>query len=189
MKEFWRDSKNQIVIDIAEYLKQKTETQVSHYKRLAATSALGKFIRSKNREGNDNLKKMNDDIFSLLLRLLKDRRRGIKSNTCSSLADPDAIGTKFDEQLSRTIDALTSVAAHDIDGLVRKRAERILLSVVIETIKDWVNQPPEIPIKIREKLKLIRETKEVSYISLGEEKVVDYEKALETIRSSSSPCS
>ncbi len=60
---------------------------------------------------------------------------------------------------------------------------------MIERIKDWVNQPPEIPIKIREKVKLIRETKEVPYISLDEEKVRDYEKALETIRSPSSMCS
>jgi hypothetical protein len=120
LREFWRDSKNQIIIDIAEYLKQKTEPHVPHYKRTDATLALGKFIHSKNRESNDNLKKMNDDILSLLMRLLMDKRRAIKSNACSSLADPDAIGTKFDEQVSQTIDALTSVAAHDIDGLVRK---------------------------------------------------------------------
>ena len=35
LREFWRDSKNQIIIDIAKYLKEKTETQVPHFKRIA----------------------------------------------------------------------------------------------------------------------------------------------------------
>ena len=97
LKEFSKD-KNMSVTDvdkIANFLIDKTGDKNEYYIRLAATSALGKFLATKNED-------INQRVFSCLKQLLKDKRQRVKNNACTALADPDA---KLSEPDARVIDS------------------------------------------------------------------------------------
>src|SRR5918993_1353197 len=123
LKELSNDINKNIVTDIADFLVNNTEYYNEYFIRSTATSALGKFLYLKNTNKNSN--NFNQKVFDQLLKLLKDRRRKIKINAC------------------------TDVAQYDIDGFVRRRAETSL-NILRERINEWSAKPQELAIKIRE---------------------------------------
>jgi aminopeptidase N len=153
LKEFSKDNDKDIVVDIANFLIENTDSNNEYFKRLAATSALSKFLRTaKNNDDNDEknikLDEMNQKVFNQLLRLLKDKRRKVKINACKAFADNDAKPNRPDSKIFEAIDALIYVAEYDLDGFVRKEAERCA-SIMREWIKEWSSKPPILDIKIR----------------------------------------
>ena len=132
--------------------------------------------------------KVNHNVFAHLIKLLTDKRRAIKINACTALADPDALGSKPDVMVIETIDALISVSEHDLDGFVRKKTERTL-NVLREWIKEWANTPPLIEIKMREKaepIEILEEKKRIAeHVVIEEGKKKHYEEKLKLIRRSS----
>ena len=153
LKEFSKDNDKDIVVDIANFLIVNTDSNNEYFKRLSATSALSKFLRTaKNNDDNDEknakLDEMNQKVLNQLLRLLKDKRRKVKINACKALADNDVKPSMPDFKIFEAIDALIYVAEHDLDGFVRREAERCA-SIMREWIKEWSSKPPILDIKIR----------------------------------------
>jgi aminopeptidase N len=156
LKEFSKDNDKDIVVDIANFLIENTDSNNEYFKRLAATSALSKFLHTAKNNGADNdeeqknanLEEMNQKVFNQLLRLLRDQRRKVKINACKAFADNDAKPSRPDSKIFEAIDALIYVAEHDLDGFVRREAERCA-TIIREWIKEWSSKPPILDIKIR----------------------------------------
>ena len=148
LKELSNDINKNIVTDIADFLVNNTEYYNEYFIRSTATSALGKFLYLKNTNKNSN--NFNQKVFDQLLKLLKDRRRKIKINACTALADDNSkFSTTIDPKIIQVINALIDVAQYDIDGFVRRRAETSL-NIIRERINEWSAKPQELAIKIRE---------------------------------------
>jgi aminopeptidase N len=151
LKEFSKDKDKDIVVDIANFLIQNTNSNNEYFKRLAATSALSKFLRTikdNDDEKNTKLEEMNQKVFNHLLGLLKDKRRKVKINACKAFADNDAKPARPDTKIFEAIDALIYVAEHDLDGFIRREAERCV-NIMREWIKEWSSKPPTLDIKLR----------------------------------------
>jgi aminopeptidase N len=152
LKEFSKDKDKDIVVDIANFLTENTNSNNEYFKRLAATSALSKFLRTtkdNDDKKNTKLEGMNQRVFNLLLGLLKDKRRKVKINACKAFADNDAKPARPDSKIFEAIDALIYVAEHDLDGSIRREAERCV-NIMREWIKEWSSKPPTLDIKLRE---------------------------------------
>jgi aminopeptidase N len=152
LKEFSKDKDKDIVVDIANFLIENTNSNNEYFKRLAATSALSKFLRTtkdNDDKKNTKLEGMNQRVFNLLLGLLKDKRRKVKINACKAFADNDAKPARPDTKIFEAIDALIYVAEHDLDGSIRREAERCV-NIMREWIKEWSSKPPTLDIKLRE---------------------------------------
>ncbi len=148
LKELSNDINKNIVTGIAEFLVNHTEDNNKYFIRSTATSALGKFLYLKDNNKNSN--DFNQKVFDQLLKLLNDRRRKIKINACTALADDNAkFSTTIDPKILQIINALIDVAQYDIDGFVRRRAETSL-NIIRERINEWSAKPHELDIKIRE---------------------------------------
>jgi aminopeptidase N len=151
LKEFSKDKDKDIVVDIANFLIHNTNSNNEYFKRLAATSALSKFLRTikdNDDEKNTKLEEMNQKVFYHLLGLLKDKRRKVKINACKAFADNDAKPARPDTKIFEAIDALIYVAEHDLDGFIRREAERCV-NIMREWIKEWSSKPPTLDIKLR----------------------------------------
>ena len=147
LKEYSNDTNKEIVEGIANFLIDMSNSYHTLV-RNSATSALAKFLRMKD-------EKKSQKIFEqLITRSLKDRMKMVKISACQAFYDPSAFGdlTIPDDRILKTIEELTSVAEHDIDGWVRREAE-VSINKIREWIKDWAEKPPEIAIKIREEKK------------------------------------
>lgn len=148
LKEFSIDNDKGIIIDIADFLIENTKHNKEYFIRTTAVTALGKFLNTKN--NNKNLKDINQKIFNQLLKLLKDKRRKIKINALHALADEEAKFTNIiDPRVIQSIDELIDVAEHDLDGFVRRHAERSL-NVIRGWINEWSVKPQKIDIRLRE---------------------------------------
>jgi aminopeptidase N len=187
LKVFWNDKDKNVVIDVANFLLEKSQDGNDYFIRSSSTSALGKFIRTKIENGDkfrEDIIKTNHRVFANLIKSLTDKRRSIKINACTALADPDAVGSKPDGMVIETIDALISVSEHDVDGFVRTKAERTL-NVLREWIKEWSNKPPLIELKLREKadpIEIIEEKKRIAeHFTIEETKKKQYEERLKLI--------
>jgi aminopeptidase N len=151
LKEFSKDKDKDIVVDIANFLIHNTNSNNEYFKRLAATSALSKFLRTikdNDDEKNTKLEEMNQKVFNHLLGLLKDKRQKVKINACKAFADNDAKPARPDTKIFEAIDALIYVAEHDLDGFIRREAERCV-NIMREWIKEWSSKPPTLDIKLR----------------------------------------
>ena len=153
LKEFSKDSDKDIVVDIANFLIENTNSNNEYFKRLSATSALSKFLCIAKDNGDDDeknikLEGMNQKVFNQLLGLLKDKRRKVKINACKVFADNDAKPSRPDAKIFEAIDALIYVAEHDLDGFVRREAERCA-NIMREWINEWSSKPPTLDIKLR----------------------------------------
>jgi hypothetical protein len=172
LKQLSKD-KNIVVVDkIANFLIEKSRVENEYYIRLAAASALDKFLLTKNEETNQS-------VFIRLSELLRDKRQRVKNNACTALADPDAKASKPDYRVLDSINELISVAEHDIDGFVR-RVAKDTLNIIREWVKEWAEKPPKIDVKIREKENEKEKAYEITAIK-GKE---DHERRLEVIRKS-----
>ena len=184
---FWNDKDKENVLDIGNFLLEKSQNGNDYFIRLSSTFALRKFIRTKFEKGNkleEEIIKMNNKVFAHLIKMLTDKRREIKINACTALADPDAIGSKPDGMTIETIDALISVSEHDVDGFVRKKTERTL-NILREWIKEWADKPPLIELKIREKadpIEIIEKKSLAKHLAIEEAKKNRYEEELKRIR-------
>jgi aminopeptidase N len=140
LKELSKDKDDDTVVDIANFLIQYTSPRNEYFRRLSATFALSRFLHSKSHsnsdEKNPRLQEMNRKVFSLLLELLQDSKRKVKINACKAFAEPDAKPSTPDTSTFRTIEALIHVAEHDVDGFVRREAERCA-NIIKEWIKEW----------------------------------------------------
>ena len=112
---------------------------------MAATSALGKFLVIEDKE-------LNQRVFSCLKQLLKDKRQRVKVNACTALADSDAKVSVPDARVMDSINELTWVTGHDLDGFVRRPAEDSL-NIIREWVKEWAEKPPKIDVRMREEEK------------------------------------
>ena len=174
LKEFPKD-KNMNITDvgkIANFLVERTGDKNEYYIRLAATSALGKFLVTKDEE-------VNKRVFNSLTQLLKDKRQRVKNNACTALADPDAKVLKPDSRVVNSINELTWVAGHDLDGFVRRVAEDSL-NIIREWIKEWAEKPPKIDVKLREEEEKKEKEKGYAYALMKEKE--ESQKRLEVIR-------
>ena len=165
LSELANDENVNLVKDIAELLIRKSSKLDSKSKdianryfiRSASTLALGKFLVTKNEQVlNDKIKKetiniTNKSILDHLLKLLHDERRRVKINACTALANKDAKVTEPNERITKSIEALQSVAEEDIDGFVRRNAE-VNLNLIREWLKEWTDRPPTLEIKIRKEV-------------------------------------
>jgi aminopeptidase N len=157
LKELSKDKDEDIVVDIANFLIENTNSKNDYFKRLAATSALSKFLRNTNDsgrdddddEGNAKLQEMNRKVFDQLLRLLKDKRRLVKMNACKALADNESKPSRPDVKLFESLEELVYVAEHDLDGFIRREAERSA-NIIREWINEWSAKPSTLLIKLRE---------------------------------------
>jgi aminopeptidase N len=148
LKEFSKDKDKDIVVDIANFLIHNTNSNNEYFKRLASTSALSKFLRTIKDNDDEKLEEMNQKVFNHLLGLLKDKRRKVKINACKAFADNDAKPARPDTKIFEAIDALIYVAEHDLDGFIRREAERCV-NIMREWIKEWSSKPPTLDIKLR----------------------------------------
>ena len=145
LMEFSKDNYMSVVdIDkIATFLIEKTGDENEYYIRLTSTSALGKFLVTKNEQTNQR-------VFDCLKHLLKDKRQRVKINACTALADPDAQKLESNARMIDSINQLSWVAGHDLDGFVRRPAEDSL-NIIREWLKEWAEKPQKIDVKMREK--------------------------------------
>jgi aminopeptidase N len=143
LKEFSKDKSIGITnIDkITNFLIEKTAQKNNYFIRYTATSALGKFLTTENDETNSQ-------VFDCLKQLLKDNRQRVKNNACTALADPDAKKTDPNERIIDSINELSWVAGHDLDGFVRRVAEDSL-NIIRNWLKEWTDKPPKIDVKMR----------------------------------------
>ena len=146
-----KDKNKDIVVDIANFLIENTSSENEYFKRLAATSALSKFIhtRDDNDVKNTNLQQMNRKVFNKILELLNDSRRKVKINACKALVDRDAKPSTTDASIFEAISALIHVGEHDVDGFVRREAERCA-NIMREWIREWSSKPLTLGLKLRE---------------------------------------
>ncbi len=145
LTEFSKDDREDITNTIEKIMVEMSKYGSDYFKRLAAIPALSKFLRTKNKERSK-------DIFNYLKELIKDKRIRIRSLVCQILSGPNALDvSKPDSLVIEAIEILSSLAAHDIDGSVRREAETSLKKIR-EWIKEWSQQPLEIPIEIREEM-------------------------------------
>ncbi|MGH9987906.1 MAG: HEAT repeat domain-containing protein, partial [Nitrososphaeraceae archaeon] len=150
LKVLYNDIDKDIIINVADFLIENTLSTRDYFIRLSATSALGKFLSTKSLEKDLRIDETNERVLRQLLVLLNDKRRKIKLNACSSLADEDAKFTNMPNKSTyEVIDALKYLAEHDIDGFVRRRAETSL-NVLRKWIKEWSTKTPTLELKIRE---------------------------------------
>jgi aminopeptidase N len=150
LKELSKDKNRDTVADIANFLIENTNSKSEYFKRLAATSALSKFLLlRKDNERIPNIHEMNLKVSRQLLELLFDSRRKVKINACKALADPDGKPTRYNATTFETIDVLIHVAEHDVDAFVRREAERCA-NIIREWINEWSSKPLTLNTKIRE---------------------------------------
>jgi aminopeptidase N len=144
--EFSKDDVEEISTTIEKVMKENSKYGTDYFKRLNAVPALSKFLRTKNEEQNRGIFKY------LKEELIKDKRVRIRSLVCQTLSGPDAIDVSKPDWLTiESMEILSSVAAHDIDGSVRREAETSL-NKIREWINEWSQQPLEISIKLREQM-------------------------------------
>ena len=168
LSELANDENVDLVQDIAELLIRKSSKYDSksnnnianrYFIRSVATLALGKFLATqneqilKNKVKKEKIDEINQSILCHLLTLLKDERRRIKINACTALADKDAKVTKPNDRITKSIDALQSVAEEDVDGFVRRNAE-VNLNLIREWMKEWTDVIPKLEIKIRKEVEV-----------------------------------
>jgi aminopeptidase N len=160
LKELSKDKDKDIIADIANFLIENTYPKNDYFKRLVATSALSKFLRTtkdssgsdndeKEDEGNAKMQEMNQKVFDRLLELLKDKRRLVKMNACKAFADNESKPSKPDVKLFKNLEELIFVAEHDLDGFIRREAERSA-NIIKEWINEWSAKPSSLLIKLRE---------------------------------------
>jgi aminopeptidase N len=187
LKEFYKDENTNTIIEIADFLIRKTTDKNEYYVRASATTALGKFLVTNNEEIGINkeiskkAQEMNKRVFDCLTKLLQDQRRRIKINACTALADIDSKMLTLDPRLVESIKALVDVAEHDLDGFVRRPAERCA-NIIREWIKELTSKPPKLGIKLRERREFLLPA------SYSESEKEDNERTLETIRMSIVEC-
>jgi aminopeptidase N len=156
LKEFCKHDDAKIMVDVANFLVEKTSNVNEYFIRVSATAALGKFLKTDDKKNMSNkddhaaAKQMNQKVFDCLVNLLHDERQRVKINACTSLADADAKTSTLDSRLMLSVDSLVDVAEHDLDGFVRSQSERSA-NVIREWIKELASHPPKIDIKLREK--------------------------------------
>lgn len=158
LREFYKCDDAKIMVDVANFLMEKTSYDNEYFIRVAATAVLGKFLKTndkgnmsnKDKDDNVSAKKMNQKVFDCLVSLLHDERQRVKMNACASLEDTDAKPSKLDLRLMLSIESLVDVAEHDLDGFVRSQSERSA-NVIREWIKELASNPPKIDVKLREK--------------------------------------
>jgi aminopeptidase N len=199
LSELANDENVDLVQDIAELLIRKSskfDTKSNdianrYFIRSAATLALGKFLVTHNEQVlNDKVKKKNIDkinksILNHLLTLLKDERRRVKINSCTALADKDAKVTEPNERITKSIEALQSVAEEDVDGFVRRTAE-VNLNLIREWLKEWTDKPPKLEIKFRKEVSVVaskmKEEEEEEKIRKENEEIEENNKQYEKIQ-------
>jgi hypothetical protein len=87
--------------------------------------------------------------------------------------------SELDARVIDSINELTGVATHDLDGFVRRPAEDSL-NIIRQWIKEWVEEPPKIDVKMRE-----QKEEKMKYQAIARKgKEEDYEEKLEVIRRS-----
>ena len=158
LREFYKCDDAKIIVDVANFLMEKTSHDNEYFIRVSATAALGKFLKTddkgnmsnKDKDDNAAAKKMNQKVFDCLVSLLHDERQRVKMNACASLEDKDAKPSKLDSRLMLSVESLVDVAEHDLDGFVRSQCERSA-NVIREWIKELASNPPKIDVKLREK--------------------------------------
>jgi aminopeptidase N len=182
LKEFYKDNDQDLIIDISNFLIDKTDIKNEYYIRSAATVALGKFLIIDNKrdedykeKSNQKTREMHSNVFDCLLKLLYDDRRRIKVNACSALIDIDAKPSTLEPRLIDSIKSLTDVAEHDLDGFVRRPAERCA-NIIREWIKEMTSTPPQLDIKLREKREV------VGRYDYSDEEKANNERLLKSIR-------
>jgi aminopeptidase N len=151
LKEFWNDIDEEIVAEIADFLIEMSKSYHTLVRNTAASS-LGKFLRIKNKEKSQKV------FEQLIQHLFKDKMKMVKISACQAFYDPAAFNTlsKPDYRMLMTIEELTYVAEHDLDGWVRRAAE-ISINKIREWIKEWSEKPPELASKLREERKNVEE--------------------------------
>ena len=172
LKEFSKDKYiHPAEVDkIADFLLGKSADENEYFIKLTATSALGKFLNTKNEETNQR-------VFNRLIELLKDNRQRVKENACTALADPDAKPSKPNPRQISSINELILVAERDLDAFVRRVAEDSL-HIIKGWIKEWAEKPLKIDVKMREK----EEKEERGYKAVPITKKQDDENRIQTIR-------
>jgi len=174
LKEFSKDDYMNVadIDNIAKFLIDKTGEENEYFIRLTSTSALGKFLGTKNEQTNQR-------VFDCLKHLLKDKRQRVKINACTALADPDAQKLESNARMIDSINQLSWVAGHDLDGFVRRPAEDSL-NIIREWVKEWAEKPQKIDVKLREKEGEKREYEAMAI--KRKRKKEHHEKKLEIIR-------
>lgn len=114
--------------------------------------------------------------------LLKDERRRVKINSCTALADKDAKVIELNVRITKSIEALQSVAEEDVDGFVRRTAE-VNLNLIREWLKEWTDKPPTLEIKIRKEVSVVAsKMKEEEKIRKENEVIEENNKQYEKIQ-------
>jgi aminopeptidase N len=152
LKELSNDKNRDIIVDIANFLLEKTDIGNDYFIRLSSTYALSKFLYAATEVEdlkNPKLKEMNQKVFYQLLKLLKDKRRKIKINACKAFADEDNKPSKVNDRIFKAVEALIYLAEHDLDGFVRREAERCA-NILRVWIGEWSEKPISAIVKLRE---------------------------------------
>jgi hypothetical protein len=121
---------------------KKVRRKNDHLIKFTATSALSKFLDIRS-------EKTNQRVLNRLIELLKDRCQGVKINASTALADPIAKLLRIEPRVIESINELTRVAEHDLDGVVRRVAEDSV-NIIGEWFKERADKPPIIDVKMRE---------------------------------------
>ena len=152
LKELSNDKNRDIIVDIANFLLEKTDIGNDYFIRLSSTYALSRFLYASAEVEdlkNPKLKEMNQKVFYQLLKLLKDKRRKIKINACKAFADEDNKPSKVNDRIFEAVEALIYLAEHDLDGFVRREAERCA-NILRVWIGEWSEKPISAIVKLRE---------------------------------------
>lgn len=141
LKEFSTDKEQDIYLDIAKFFIENTNQSKDYFIRAKATSGLGKFLIRKADVTNSSIENINQAVFNKLKELLRDDRRKIRMNSCSSLSDKDANFDKFpDKRIFESVEVLIEIAKNDLDGFVRRKAEDSA-NTIREWIDAWASKP------------------------------------------------
>lgn len=134
IKEFSEEKDAEIYLQCIDVLLKSTQEHKEYFVIAKSTTSLGKFLRSKLHQNDNNIKSAQGKVLDRLTELLRNERRRIKINACEALSDESA---KFldlpDYRTIGTLESMIEVARTDVDGFVRRKAE-----VCANTIKDWV---------------------------------------------------
>ena len=148
--QFSADADEQIVRSVADFIVDASEYGRDYLIRQTAIPTLGKFLRYNkvNKENQEVIEtKVIENVFNQLKNVLKSKQWSVQVAACQAFVSSRF--TKPDEKLIETINELTWIAEHDLDGMIRREAE-VSVNNIRQWIDDWLDAPPKIVYRIRE---------------------------------------
>jgi len=154
LQNFANDKKEEVILDIANFLNSCASYGNDFFIRRDAISALGYFLRYKIKDKEKEIEKFNEKVFDQLKNVIKSSRFGLQTAACQALVRK--LPEEPNDEIIKTLETLTWIAEHDPDGSVRREAE-MSINQIRKRMKEWLEQPIQLESKIRQQRNKLHE--------------------------------